>query len=48
MTIIDDQLFEYTEDFDLELRFDPFVPEPSGVILAMNVSTIYILDNDGI
>ena len=49
VTIIDDQLFEYAEDFDLKLRFDPFLSEqPSGVILALNVSTIYILDNDGI
>ena len=47
VTIIDDELFENTEDFDLELRFDPFVRPPSGVILRPNVSTICILDDDG-
>ena len=48
MTLLDDILFEYTEDFDLELRFDPFLDQPpSGVILRPNVSTICILDDDG-
>ena len=46
VTIIDDEQFEYTEDFDLELRFDPFARPPSGVILHPNVSTIYILNDD--
>ena len=45
-TIVDNELFEYTEDFDLELRFDPFIQPPSGVILHPNVSTIYILNDD--
>ena len=50
VTIIDDELFEYTENFDLELRFDPFLAQPpSGVILLLrqNVSSICILDDDG-
>ena len=46
VTIIDDNLFEYKEDFDLELRFDPFVSPPSGVILSPNISTIYIQDDE--
>ena len=48
MTIIDDELFEYTENFDLELRFDPFIAQPpSEIILRPNVSTISILDDGG-
>ena len=49
MTTIDDGLVETTEDFDLELRFDPFLFQPRlGVLLLPNVSTVTILDNDGI
>ena len=47
VTINDDEILESIEDFDLELRFDPFVTPPSGVILSPNVSTVYIEDNDG-
>ena len=48
VTIIDDELFEYTKNFDLKLRFDPFLAQPpSGVILRQNVSSICILDDDG-
>ena len=48
VTIIDDELFEYTEEFDLELRFDPFLAQPSsGVILHPSASTIYIRDDGG-
>ena len=46
VTIIDDSQLEAREDFELELRFDPFVQPPSGIILQPNVSTITILDND--
>ena len=46
VTIIDDDLFESVEDFNLELRFDPFLPVPTGVILSPNVSTVYVLDDD--
>ena len=45
--IVDDQLLENVEVFDLELRFDPFLPEPpSGVRLDPGVATVYIQDND--
>ena len=44
--IIDDNLFESVEDFNLELRFDPTRPL-SGVIFSPNMSTVYILDDDG-
>ena len=47
VTINDDELLESIEDFNLELRFDPFVTQPSGVILSPNVSTVYIEDDDG-
>ena len=48
VTIVDDGHFENTENFDLELRFSSFlVSPPSGVQLLPNVSTIYILDDDG-
>ena len=46
VTIIDDNLFESVEEFNLELRFDPFFAVPSGVELRPNVSTVYILDDD--
>ena len=46
VTIIDDNLFESVEEFNLELRFDPFLPVPSGVVRSPNVSTVYILDDD--
>ena len=45
--IFDDNILEDIEDFDLELRFDPFAPIPSGVILDPAVATVFILD-DGI
>ena len=50
MTIIDDSLFEVdVEDFTLELRFDPFALEPpSNTILNPNVSTVEIIDDEGI
>ena len=47
VTINHDELLESIENFDLELRFDPFVTPPSGVILSPNVSTVYIEDDDG-
>ena len=46
VTIIDDNLFESVEEFNLELRFDPFFAVPSGVELRPNVSTVYILDDN--
>ena len=45
--INDDELLESTEDFSLELGFDPFVTQPSSVVLNPNVSTVYIEDDDG-
>ena len=46
--IVDDDLVEYVEDFNLELRFDPFLPAPpSGVMLDPDVATVYIIDSDG-
>ena len=47
VTINDDNLLESIEDFNLELRLDPFVTQPSAVILSPNVSTVYITDDDG-
>ena len=49
VTIIDDDLFESVEEFNLELRFDLFGGQttPSGVILSPNVSNVRILDDDG-
>ena len=47
VTINDDQLLESTENFNLELMFDSFASQPSGVILNPNVSTVYIKDDDG-
>ena len=47
VTIIDDSDFEFgAENFTLELRFDPFGPPPSNVVLRPNVSAIKIQDND--
>ena len=46
VTIIDDDLFESVEEFNLELRYDPSLPVPLEVELSPNVSTVYILDND--
>ena len=46
VTIIDDEMFESLEEFKLELRFDSFYPQPSGVKLQPNLSAVYILDND--
>ena len=45
--IFNDELFENVEVFDLELRFDPFLPggPPSGVTLDPGVATVYIQDN---
>ena len=43
---MNDELFENVEVFDLELRFDPFLPPPSGVMLDPGVATVYIQDND--
>ena len=45
--IFDDNILENIEDFDLELKFDPFTPIPSGVMLEPGVATIYIQNNDG-
>ena len=45
--IIDDDLFESVEEFNLELRFDLFGGTPSRVILSPNVSNVRILDDDG-
>ena len=47
VTIINDDLFESIEEFNLELRFDLFGGTPSGVILSPNVSNVKILDDDG-
>ena len=53
VTIIDDNLFESVEEFNLELRFDlrggvTGVTPPSGVLLSPNVSKVRIdLDNGG-
>ena len=48
VVIIDDPLFELdVENFTLELRFDPFGPPPSNVILSPDVATVEILDDDG-
>ena len=47
VTIIDDNLFERVEEFNLELRFDPFSGTSSEVILFPNVSNVRILDDDG-
>ena len=45
--ISDDNLLEDIEDFNLELRFDPFLQAPpSGVILDPDVATVYIQDDD--
>ena len=50
VTIIDDSLLEVdVEDFTLELRFDPFALEPpANVVLNPNVSTVEIIDDEGI
>ena len=46
VNISDDQLFEDTEDFLLELRF---IEEPlSNIILSPNFTVVHIIDNDGI
>ena len=45
--INDDELLESIEDFNLELRFDPFFTQPSGVVLSPDVSTVYIVDDLG-
>ena len=46
--ISDDDLLENTEDFNIELRFDPFLPAPpSGVMLDPGIATVHIQDNDG-
>ena len=47
VTINDDELLESIEQFNLELKFDPFTTQPSLVILEPNVTTIYIKDDDG-
>ena len=44
--IFDDNQFENTENFTLELRFDPFITQPSGVLLDPNMATVYIQDRD--
>ena len=46
--IFNDELFENVEVFELELRFDPFLPggPPSAVTLDPGVATVYIQDND--
>ena len=46
VVIIDDQFVEDTENFILELRFDPFLTLPSNVRLSPSVSVVTILDND--
>ena len=47
VTIIDNELLEPIEHFNLELRFYPQVSEPSRVTLHPNMSTVYIQDDDG-
>ena len=46
MEIFDDGILEMGEDFNLELRFDPFGTPPSGVILQPSVATVFIQDDD--
>ncbi len=47
VTIVNDNLSEMREDFQLELRFDTFFSDPpSGVTLSPNVTTITIDDDD--
>ena len=47
MTIYDDDQLENIEDFNLELRFDPFFPAPpSAFVLDPDVATVYIQDDD--
>ena len=47
VTIIDDDLFESVEEFNMELRFDPFggVTAPPRVILSPDVSRVRIIDD---
>ena len=45
--IIDDDVAESPESLSIELVYSPFLPPPSGVILDPNVTTVEILDNDG-
>ena len=47
VTIIDDNLLESVEEFNLELRYDIFGGTLSRVILSPNVSNVRILDDDG-
>ena len=45
--IFDDNLLENMEDFNLELRFDPFLPRPpTRFMLDPDIATVYIQDND--
>ena len=49
VSIINDNLSEMGEDFQLELRFDTFIGDPpSGVTLSPNVTTITIDDDDDV
>ena len=45
--IFDDDFYEEdVESFELDLLLDPSVTQ-SGVIVAPNVTTVFIIDNDG-
>ena len=46
VTITNDFTIENSENFSLELRFDPFSTTPSNVLLAPNVSMVVIMDDD--
>ena len=46
VTIKDDDISELTENFVIELRFDPYIDQPLGIELWPNVSTITISDTD--
>ena len=49
VSIINDNLSEMGEDFQLELGFDTFFGDPpSGVTLSPNVTTITINDDDDV
>ena len=47
LEITDDGLVEDTESLTIDLVFSSFLSSPSGVLLDPNVTTVQILDNDG-
>ena len=46
LEINDDEVFENTESFTIDLVFSSYFLVPSRVILSPNVTTFQILDND--